>query len=280
MKSKITGGPTEIAFSTRVLNKYNVTYYRCTETGFIQTEEPYWLDEAYSSAITKLDIGILMRNEVNRTKTARIISSIFDSNKSYLDYAGGYGMFTRMMRDQGYDFYHEDIYCKNIFAEYFDISDCKEKNNFELVTAFEVFEHLSDPKAEIAKMMAYGNNLLFSTELQPEGMTDVSSWWYIIPETGQHVALYTKKSLEVLAGEMGLNFYTDGVNLHLFTRNKPSKDPFKENKASYLMRNMKRALGVLERLQYPRKESLLMKDFSLIKENLNKTVPEAVTNAG
>jgi hypothetical protein len=63
MQSKITGGDTTLLFTTRVLNKYDVKYYRCMDTGFIQTEEPYWLADAYSSAITKLDVGMVFRNQ-------------------------------------------------------------------------------------------------------------------------------------------------------------------------------------------------------------------------
>jgi hypothetical protein len=30
MESKITGGPTTLLFTAKVLNKYDVKYYRCT----------------------------------------------------------------------------------------------------------------------------------------------------------------------------------------------------------------------------------------------------------
>ena len=45
-----------------ILNKYNVQYYRCYNCGYICTEEPYWLEEAYSSAIANTDIGLISRN--------------------------------------------------------------------------------------------------------------------------------------------------------------------------------------------------------------------------
>ena len=62
MKSKITGGDTSLLFEKKVLGKFDVKYFRCEDTGFIQTEDPYWLEESYSSAITKLDIGLPYRN--------------------------------------------------------------------------------------------------------------------------------------------------------------------------------------------------------------------------
>ncbi|HET9908185.1 MAG TPA: hypothetical protein VFQ23_16155, partial [Anaerolineales bacterium] len=44
-----------------VLKKHEVQYYACVNCGFIQTERPYWLEEAYSSAIARSDIGLIGR---------------------------------------------------------------------------------------------------------------------------------------------------------------------------------------------------------------------------
>lgn len=271
MKSKITGGPTEMIFSCRVLNKYDVKYYRCLETGFVHTEEPYWLQEAYSSAITKLDIGMLSRNELFRESTIKLLSRHFDTDQTFLDYAGGYGVFTRLMRDKGFNFYHTDTYCQNIFAEYFDLADCPQKKGFGLVTAFEVFEHLVNPKEEIKQMLAFSDHLFFSTVLQPEELkSKLTDWWYMIPETGQHVSLYTKEALAYLAKEMGLNFYTDGNNMHLFSKLVLDVNPFDfpVDKPPYLIKIMKRKVSRFERKQKPEKETLLTKDFNKIKEKL------------
>ena len=62
MNSKITNGTTTKVFTKKILNKHDVSFFECDETGFIQTEEAYWLDEAYSEAITKLDVGLVQRN--------------------------------------------------------------------------------------------------------------------------------------------------------------------------------------------------------------------------
>lgn len=266
MKSKITGGPTEVAFSAKVLNKYDVTYFKCMETGFIQTEDPYWLDEAYSSAITKLDIGMLYRNEVLRNTTTKILSSFFDGDKRFLDYAGGYGIFTRMMRDKGYDFYHSDIYCQNIFAEYFDIADCPQKDDFELVTAFEVFEHLNNPLDEINAIVKLGKNLLFSTEIQPSSEKDISGWWYISAETGQHISFYTMNALEFIAKKLGMYFSSNGTNLHLFSKEKPQSDPF-DMKDPFLVGTMRRKVSRFDAKKDSR-ETLLIPDFNYIKSQL------------
>ena len=120
MQSKITGGATSLMFTPKVLNKYDVKFYRCADTDFIQTEEPYWLADAYSSAITKLDVGMVFRNLQLAERTNKLLLASFNKNGKFLHYAGGYGLFTRLMRDRGFNFYHTDPYCQNLFAEYFD----------------------------------------------------------------------------------------------------------------------------------------------------------------
>ena len=229
IQSKITGGPTEYIFTATVLNKYPVKYYRCTETGFIQTEHTEWLGEAYNSAITSLDLGLVSRNIKLADVTEKIIGENLDGNQKFIDYAGGYGMFTRIMRDKGYDFYHTDKYCDNLFAKHFDVVDLQEPGHFELVTAFEVFDHFADPLAEIQKIKNYSDTIFFSTKLVPnKKLASAEDWWYIAPESGKHIAFYTREALQYIATKSSLNFYTNNVDLHLLTSKKLPPDLFKE----------------------------------------------------
>lgn len=270
MKSKITGGETEFLFMAKVLNKYDVKYYRCIETGFIQTEEPYWLEEAYSSAITKLDIGLVYRNEDLRNMIIPILNHHFDPNGRFLDYAGGYGMFTRQMRDKGYDFYHTDIYCQNLFAEYFDLKDLPAETKFEALTAFEVFEHLQEPATELKKLSEFADTIIFSTVLQPDApLTSVDDWWYFVAETGQHIALYTAKALAYLGAELGYNFYTDGQGVHIFAKKTLSDNPFDKKKDPFLIRKMRKKVNKYDRKQNPVRQTLLQKDFEYVRKKIS-----------
>ncbi|MBC7426935.1 MAG: class I SAM-dependent methyltransferase [Bacteroidia bacterium] len=200
------------------MKTHEVTYFKCPACEFIQTEEPFWLEQAYSSAITSLDIGLISRNLEFVPITSTIIKSFVNKNGKFIDYGGGYGLLVRMMRDEGFDFYRQDIHCENLFAKNFDITDLTGTNKFEMLFAFEVMEHLVDPVQEIKKMLEYSDTILFSTTLQPEN-GNVLDWWYLAPETGQHISLFSKKSLHVIAQNLGLNFETQGV-YHLFSKNK------------------------------------------------------------
>ncbi|MGY3211002.1 class I SAM-dependent methyltransferase [Mucilaginibacter sp. HD30] len=268
MQSKITGGPTHLMFTAKVLNKYDVKFYRCADTGFIQTEEPYWLADAYSSAITKLDVGMVYRNLRLGERTNKLLLSSFNKDALFLDYAGGYGLFTRLMRDKGFNFYHTDPYCQNLFAEYFDMNTLPANQRFELVTAFEVFEHLANPLEDIKRMLSYGYNLLFSTELQPEGVQAVDDWTYFSPETGQHISFYNQASLKAIAVRLGYNFYTDGKFLHLFTQTNFDSNPLAPKKEGFLLRKAKKYIRGAEKKR-GQPESLMMADWQFIKDKLN-----------
>lgn len=266
MKSKITGGDTNLIFTARVLNKYEVKYYQCVETGFIQTEDPFWIEEAYTTAINKLDIGLVHRNQMISDRISKILLKQFDPDAKFLDFAGGYGMLTRMMRDRGFDFYHTDKYCINLFAEYFDLIEVAEGTRFEAVTAFEVLEHMIDPIRELNEILKFSDNLLFSTELQPQAtFHNANEWWYFIPETGQHISVFTERALEHIAQTLGYNFYTDGRSLHLFTKRKFKTNPLQLIRPPFIFRKMMKLIKSYETKKYPFREGLLEKDWRYIK---------------
>lgn len=118
------------------MGKYDVAYYTCDHCGLLETEKPYWLSEAYTDTIPKTDEGLLRRNIYFADKVEKVIRKYFDTQKEYLNYGGGYGFFTRLMRDRELRFWHTDLYCKNLFGY-----DAEEGRTYELITAIEVFEH-------------------------------------------------------------------------------------------------------------------------------------------
>lgn len=216
MKCKICSSGASLFSQATILNKYLVSYYKCSECGFVHTEEPYWFDEAYSQAINSSDVGLVNRNIMFSKVASALILAFFNSNGRFLDYGGGYGLFVRIMRDRGLDFYWLDEFCSNIFAKGLE-HDIMRGDAYELLTAFEVFEHLKDPYGDISKMLRFSKNVLFTTELLPAHIPEPGSWWYYGLEHGQHISFYTWRSLSVIAKKFNLNLYSNGRSWHLLT---------------------------------------------------------------
>lgn len=215
MLCRLCNTESEERFEALILGTYATSYFACPRCGFVQTGDPVWLEEAYREPINACDTGILKRNEDMRQLVSVLLYHFFDPRRQYLDYAGGYGLFTRLMRDVGFDFYWSDKYADNIFAKGFE----HRPGPIEAVTAFEVFEHLVDPVADIEKMLAISRNLIFTTELVPDPVPAPDQWWYYGIEHGQHISFYTRRSLEQLAARFGLNYYSFR-QLHVMTDRK------------------------------------------------------------
>jgi hypothetical protein len=142
---------------------------------------------------------------------------LFPNVEKCLDYAAGYGMFVRMMRDKGFDFYWQDDYCENIFSEHFvgDIS-----SNYDIITAFEVVEHLPEPLTTIEKLLKSSNIIFFTTELTDK-VDDFDNWWYRSEISGQHISFYHTNTLNAIAKMFNLYYYNFASRtIHLFTKNK------------------------------------------------------------
>lgn len=214
-----------LPFATaKILNgKYKIQYFQCQNCGFIQTEEPYWLADAYSQAIAPSDEGLIFRNLMLAQITNNIISNFFNPEASFLDFGGGYGLLVRLMRDIRYNFFWQDKYCQNLFAQGFEAGGV---SSYQLLTAFEVFEHFVNPLEEIKALLKYSSNILFSTEIIPPNNPQPNEWWYYALNEGQHISLYSLKSLSILAEKFGLNFYTNKSSIHLLTEQKISPELF------------------------------------------------------
>lgn len=224
MRCHVCEGETSVVFAAEVLQKYNVEYYCCRFCGFVQAENPFWLSEAYQNPINASDTGLLSRNILFSSRTAALILAFFKRDGLFVDHAGGFGVFTRLMRDIGFDFYWQDEFCTNLMARGFEYDPKKHK--IEMVTAFEVFEHFAHPMKELTTITGIARNLVFSTTLIASPPPKPREWWYYSFHHGQHISFYTFKSLQVLASRIGLNLYSNGRDFHLLTEKKISRFAF------------------------------------------------------
>lgn len=229
-KCPICEGEGKEIFKGVILKKYEIQYYQCPICAFIYTESPYWLEEAYGddSAVAETDTGIMQRNIVDVLMVNMLVKLFFCNGKVFVDKGGGYGIFTRMMRDLGYNWLWDDKYANNLVARGFEYCYSMEKEGKEevdLITAFELFEHFDEPLKEIKNLLAISKNIIFSTEIYDDGYQykQFDDWWYYAPHTGQHISFYSKRTLEYIAATNQVHYYKINNQMHLFTKDKISR---------------------------------------------------------
>jgi len=213
MTCKICNKKSNFIFKAKILKKYNVKYFHCQNCGFLQTEDPYWLEEAINIS----DTGIMSRNLSLSQLSTLILFFFFNKNAKFLDFAGGYGIFVRLMRDIGFDFYWYDKFSNNLLARGFEYEN---EGGIELITSFEAFEHFDKPIEEIESMLKTSKNILFSTELYGDTPPNPDKWGYYGLNHGQHISFYNLRTLQDIAQKYNLNLYSNGKTLHLFTEKK------------------------------------------------------------
>lgn len=230
---------------------HSVSYFECPECGYLQTESPYWLEQAYTSAINDSDTGIMVRNQINARIVLATLWQLDALNDNLVDCAGGYGILVRLLRDYGVNAFWSDRYCENLLAKGFEHS----AEPAILVTAFEAFEHFVNPAEELDRLLAIAPNVLFSTEIIPEPAPTQDDWWYYGQEHGQHIGFFRIRTLERLAIERGKFFISDGRSYHLIASKPINK---------FMWRVAKRVNGLMSILMKRRLKSKTWSDHELM----------------
>ncbi len=212
MNCKICGKNSDFLFKNKILNKYTIQYFKCVNCDFVQTEKEYWLSESYNDSINFTDVGYINRNLLYSRKLPFFLLFFFGKNSKFLDYAGGYGVFVRLMRDVGFDYYWDDKYTNNLFSKGFE---SKPFEKYDAITLFEVFEHFENPIEEINFLFNKTETIIFSTEVFENTIS--ADWWYLGLDHGQHIAIYSKKTFNYIAQIFKCNFYSCG-SLHFLTK--------------------------------------------------------------
>ncbi len=104
-RCRLCGGETKVHFTDLILRKYTCRYLLCSACGSLQTEQPYWLEEAYGTgSIADADSGVFLRS-INSLCVIFLSAWLLRMPKRarVLDFGGGNGLLCRMLRDVGFD---------------------------------------------------------------------------------------------------------------------------------------------------------------------------------
>lgn len=196
-----------------------VAYRRCGSCGFMFTRHfDSWTGEDFKARIYNAEYALADPPFVSE-RPLRLAAYLADvlgetlPEVSLLDYGSGEGRMVAELRRLGlgrgsvYDPYHAQAPLP--------------RSRHELVTAFEVVEHVPEQGAlfdALCGLVAQGGVLLLSTLLQPEGIEAVgAAWWYACPRNG-HLAFHTRESLSALLDARGFRLESLSSELHLAIR--------------------------------------------------------------
>lgn len=201
---RLCGGATQQRFHLTLLGRHRVGYFVCMACGSLQTEAPHWLAEAYASGnLSPLDTGAAQRcidNQATCIALARWLGL-----RNAVEFGGGDGLLCRLLRDHGLNGFSTDRHARSVYAQGFDTPDFQTP---DLVLAFEVIEHFADPGNELKALFAgRPRAVLVSTDVYWDQGAD---WWYLSPETGQHVFFYSRKALRDFGAGQGYRLVTGG----------------------------------------------------------------------
>jgi Methyltransferase domain len=185
----------------RLLNRYDVRYYLCSGCGSLETEKPYWLEDAYDVSGVGDDVGAAQRTIDLMLKTSALLHQLkLPAGAECIDFGGGIGLFTRLMRDRGFNFLSYDRYAQPFFSDRYSLTSLAGRSP-AVVTAFEVLEHFSDPAQDLQQLFESRPALVIATTELFTGQD--LSWPYLADGTGQHVFFYSPKALTQIARRFG-----------------------------------------------------------------------------
>lgn len=193
-----------------IMNKYEVGYFCCSDCGSVMTEPPYWLKEVYDGFVDDINVGS------RAASNTRVISAFCKENiknkPRVLDYGCGAGLLVKNLLASDIDAFGYDKYRKD------DPKLLNEK--WDVVSAFEVFEHFERPLEEFLSLSSSSDAIIISTELVPPGPPQPpQGWHYYACWCGQHIFFYTLRAFGIMANRAGFPYlYSTGLNYHIFSR--------------------------------------------------------------
>lgn len=137
----------------------------------------------------------------------------------HLDYGGGNGALAKELEKSGWNSTSYDPFVDKG-------TRIDQLGKFDLITAFEVFEHVPDVHKLMSNLrtLLAANGMILFTTLTTDGEIHSNqriNWWYASPRNG-HISLFSKKSLAILAQNNDLNFGSFSAGFHVFFTEVPN----------------------------------------------------------
>lgn len=197
-----------------------VWYHRCPACGLIFTATfdhwppSHFAEHIYNDGYAAVDPDYLeLRPNVNAELVANFLSR--GAGLRVLDYGGGNGRLAALLRARG------------VAASSWDVMvdpGRPETAAYDVVTAFEVFEHTPTPVATCADALGClrpDGALLFTTLTADKLPPRAAHFWYIAPRNG-HVTIHTRASLSRLFARFGWQVHHYNDLLHVAFRSVPA----------------------------------------------------------
>jgi 2-polyprenyl-3-methyl-5-hydroxy-6-metoxy-1,4-benzoquinol methylase len=155
--------------------------------------------------------------------SARFLADAFGEDRhriDHLDFGGGSGLMSRLLVQEGWRSTSYDPF----LAGQGEPAGVR-PGRYNLITAFEVMEHVPQPNELIDQLRRYMDDdgmILFSTLLSDGHIVPGRrlTWWYVSPRNG-HISLFSRASLSRLARRHGLVFGSLHDGLHYFLIRRP-----------------------------------------------------------
>ena len=201
-----------------------VYYSLCDQCGFCFAPDLHrWSIEEFSARIYNDDYRLVDPDYLDARPrgSAQMLAGMFANHVldiRHLDYGGGNGVLSRELFAAGWDSTSYDPFVDGPLRD--------DMGTFNLVTSFEVFEHVPDVKnliSTLSSLVDEDGMVLFSTLLS-DGVLERNKrvqWWYASPRNG-HISLFSRRSLALLGQREGFDLVSFSPNLHAFWRTRPS----------------------------------------------------------
>ena len=229
----ICNSSANMLFSVMVQGENRSELNSCSNCEFAFYPDQNWISKSFSDELNSLDVGAADRTVISADYLSVMLKSQKLSHGKFLDYGGGYGLLSRIMRDRGFNFENFDPFTRQIFPTSGLHMNNSLDQKYDAITLIEVALHFEDPLEEFRRLLQLTNVLFFTAVLTDEKLDH--DWWYLSPETGQHIALFSQKTLATLAEKLGVNLTSDGRFFHIFHRENLTKKARFIAKRQYLV---------------------------------------------